>query len=114
MPLVEYSDSEAEEEQPVERREQRGESGRGTGAAARPVALPGAAALLGGSGLPPPDFGDGAGGGGIGYAAAAGTKRAHPDTRGPLPNPMSLDTKLPRRCLLPVVSACCGEVLGQG
>lgn len=65
--------------------------------APKPSGLPSAAELLGGGGgggLPPPDFGAPGGSGGT-----AGAKRQQPDTRGPLPNPLALDSKLPRRCV---------------
>lgn len=114
--LVQYSDSEDEREevQPADDRQQQGaappaapRSQQAAAPAAPPSGLPSAADLLGGGApqvrLPAPDFGQGvavpAGRPQAGPAgASAGAKRGHPDTRGPLPNPISLDTKVARRC----------------
>jgi hypothetical protein len=61
-----------------------------------------AAAPSGSMRLPPPNFGPG-----HPPPAAAGSKRGHPDTRGPLPNPMALDSKVQRRWAgLPGMYAC--------
>lgn len=118
--LVQYSDSEDEREepQPAGNRQQQGRAAAPAAAphqqqAAAPPApasgLPSAAELLGGGApqvrLPPPDFGQGRAAVGARQqmgpaAAAAGAKRGHPDTRGPLPNPMALDAKVPRRSVL--------------
>ncbi len=118
--LVQYSDSEDEREEAQTAASDRQQLGAAATAAAavrpqqqvqaRPApasGLPSAADLLEGGALqvrlPPPDFGQGpaAAAGrqqvGLAPAAAAGAKRGHPDTRGPLPNPMSLDAKVPRR-----------------
>lgn len=120
--LVQYSDSEDEREepQPAGNRQQQGRAAAPAAAAhqhqaAAPPApasgLPSAADLLGGGApqvrLPPPDFGQGRAAVGARQqmgpaAAAAGAKRGHPDTRGPLPNPMALDAKVPRRSVADV------------
>lgn len=139
--LVEYSDSEGEEE-PQRAGGQATAAAQGSGgggaapgrqeqATAPPAmpawGLPSAEALLGGtdpSRLPPPIFGQSAMGQAarrdVGMPAAGGSgKRAHPDTRGPLPNPMSLDTKLQRTCVpgcgsASVYSTCrCAQCAGR-
>ncbi len=134
--LVDYaSDSDGDQEGLQQRQQQQQPPALPAAQAAVTAALPAPASrlpsateLLGDAGrglaptsrLPPPDFGSqpapGRGGGGLPAAAAtAGAKRAHPDTRGPLPNPMSLDSKLPRRwARVNVLVAVRIEVRGHG
>ena len=106
--LVAYSDSEDEGSPPAQEEQQKQQAApprqQAGAAAASGARLPSAEALLGGAapiGLLPPDFGPQAAAGRShappSAQLAAGSKRAHPDARGPvLPNPMA-DAKLQRR-----------------
>lgn len=114
--IVDYSDSDAEGEPQEPQRAGPPAGGSGAAAANAPAAqaqqlagrLPSAEALLGAGSaavrLPPPNFGQPAIGRSQAPPAAqhpaaagvSGSKRGQPDTRGPLPNPMSLDNKLQR------------------
>jgi hypothetical protein len=114
--IVDYSGSDSDTEEPQKAGSRQGPAAAqpvcGTTTAAAAAAgraapspasgLPSAAALFdnaaapGGSmRLPPPNFGQG-----HPPPAAAGSKRGHPDTRGPLPNPVALDSKVQRRWVL--------------